>query len=145
MFKEIIRSSCKLTSGDSYIIYLINDLVCKRSSVGHSENAMRPRWANHKSHIKRNAPTCVVAKHFNECNTAHKWRDGPLDETLPKEINVMIIDSVVPEIWDTPDTLFSKLAKKEIYWQNQLRTLDEFGGLNDRDERKMTQTRHSKK
>ena len=120
-------------------------MVCKRSSVGRSENPIRPRWANHKSHIKRNAATCKVATHFNEKGTNHKWQEGPIDETLPKEITVTLIDCVVPELWDDADSLFEKLAKKEVYWQNQLRTMEEFGGLNDRNERLMTQTRHSKK
>ena len=135
----------ELTCQTTYIIYLINDLICKRSSVGRSENTLRSRWANHKSHIKRNAATCRVAQHYNELDTAHMWREGLIDVTLPKEINVTIIDCVVPEIWDTPDSLFDKLNRKEIYWQNQLRTLEEFGGLNDRDERRISQTRHSNK
>ena len=49
------------------------------------------------------------------------------------------------EPWDTADSLFTKLVKKEIYWQDRLRVMEEFGGLNDREERRMTQKRHSKK
>ena len=69
---KIFRCTYGLTCEDPYIIYLINDLVCKRSSVGRSENPIRPRWANHKSHIKRNVATCKVATHFNEKGTNHK-------------------------------------------------------------------------
>ena len=110
---KTFKCTHKLTCDSPYIIYLINDLVCRRSSVGRSENSMRPRWANHKSHIKRNASTCRVARHFNEEGTNHKWKEGLIDETLPKEITVMIIDCVVPEVWDTADSLIQKLAKRK--------------------------------
>ena len=106
---------------------------------------MYGRWTTHKSHIKTNSKTCGVASHFNDRDANHKWQPESLDETLVGEINVTIIDCVIPEVWDTPDSLFHKLRNKEKYWQNQLRTLEEFGGLNTRDEMKIRQKRTSKK
>ena len=36
------------------VIYLINDNICKISSVGYTADNMKTRFANHKSHIKFN-------------------------------------------------------------------------------------------
>ena len=135
----------EITCTDEYIIYLINDKLCQINSVGRSENNLRSRWPSHKSHIKTNADTCKVAKHFNNRKAGHAWDSTSIDNTLPNEIAVTLIDKVIPEVWDTADSLFTKLCKKEIYWQNQLRTMEEFGGLNTRDERRIRQKRTSKK
>ena len=129
----------------SYVVYLIRDKICNRAYVGRTENNLSTRWAGHKSHIKTGFGSCKVAAHLNESATEHQWDKDNIDVSLPPEIEIVIIDRVIPEVWDTPNTLFLKLSKKEIYWQDRLRTMDDFGGLNDREERRMTQKRHSKK
>ena len=134
-----------LTCSTEYVIYLILDKVCSRAYTGRTENSLCVRWPSHKSHIKKSYKKCKVAVHFNIEGTEHGWTPMTIDATLPAEIEIIIIDKVVPEVWDTPDSMFEKLCKKEIYWQNMLRTMEEFGGLNDRDERLITQKRHSKK
>ena len=134
-----------ITCQDSYVIYLITDLVCNKSYVGRTENNLTMRWACHKSHIKTCYCSCRVAAHYNESATLHQWKGNNLDKSLSAELSITLIDKVIPEIWDNADTLFNKLCKKEIYWQNQLRTMQEYGGLNDRDERKLTQKRYSNK
>ena len=129
----------------NYVIYLIHDKICDKGYVGRTENNLCTRWASHKSHIKTNFGSCKVAVHFNELGTKHCWEKENIDVTLVAELSITIIDKVKPEVWDTPDSLFLKLCKKEIYWQDRLRVMEEFGGLNDREERRMTQKRHSKR
>ena len=129
----------------NYVIYLIHDKICDKGYVGRTENNLCTRWASHKSHIKTNFGSCKVAVHFNELGTEHQWEKENIDVTLTTELSIIIIDRVKPEVWDTPDSLFLKLCKKEIYWQDRLRVMEEFGGLNDREERRMTQKRHSKR
>ena len=61
--------------------------------------------------------------------------DSSYEPTLAKELEVTLIDQVVPESWDSAETITKKLLKKESYWQHQLRTLEADGGLNVRNER----------
>ena len=49
----------------SFVIYCLNDLICKKQSVGSCDN-MKFRLSNYKSHIKLNKPTCRFVKHFWE-------------------------------------------------------------------------------
>ena len=48
------------------VIYIINDNVCKISSVGYTADNMKTRITNHKSHIKYNKRLCEVSKHFSD-------------------------------------------------------------------------------
>ena len=52
----------------------------------------------------------------------------------------------MPEPWDTSDSLFAKLVKKEFYWQNQLHSFIGLGagGLNSRNERTIANKRSTK-
>ena len=50
----------------------------------------------------------------------------------------MIIDKINVEPWDTENSLMSKLARKEGFWQSQLNALSTEQGLNKRNERKIT-------
>ena len=135
--------NCKVTCTDSHVVYVITDLVCGRQSVGSSEGTMRVRLANHKSHIKKNAKTCRVAVHFNE-EPKHSFDINNLDATLALELSVTLIDKVTPEPWDTKDTIFTKLIKKESYWQNQLNSFTWAGGLNTRNERTIANKKSTK-
>ena len=133
-----------ITCTDEYVIYMILDTVCQRAYVGRTENTLTNRWTCHKSHIKKGFQACEVAVHYNSTDPSnHQWKPDSIDITLPCEISIMLIDKVVPEVWDNPDTLFEKLVKKEKYWQNQLNTISV--GLNLRNERQCKQVRVSKK
>ena len=120
------------------VIYVITDIlcrVCNEQSVGSTDDCMRLRFSNHKSHIKKNKLTCRVAIHFND-RTVHKIDyENNIDTKLPKELIVTLIDKVVPDPWDSTESITKKLGKKEGYWQSQLRTLESDGGLNIRNER----------
>ena len=107
---------------------------------------MRTRFSNHKSHIKEKVKSCRVAVHFNE-NTQiseHKFDIGNNDDynaTLALELKVILIDKVMPEPWDTPESITRKLIKKESYWQHQLKSFESDGGLNVRNERLIANNR----
>ena len=99
------------------------------------QESMRIRVSNHKSHVTKIKLTCRVAIHFND-RTVHKIDyENNIDTTLPKELIVTLIDKVVPDPWDSTESITKKLGKKEGYWQSQLRTLESDGGLNIRNER----------
>ena len=136
-----MKTSSKCT--DEYIIYLItiNNVA---AYVGRTENSLRTRWACHKSHMNKNYRSCNVSCYMNNPPQTSMWVRHS-DESLSKLIRVQIIDKVEPELWDTADTLFNKLCRKEKYWQCQLKTTKDFGGLNDREERVFAQNRCSKK
>ena len=53
------------------VVYIINDLVCKRSSVGCTSDSMKVRFRNHKSHIKTQRRTCKVSTHFFDSESVH--------------------------------------------------------------------------
>ena len=116
-----------------FVLYIINDTVCKRSYVGSTENTFRGRWANHKSHIRKVLATCEISKHFKDDNFNHnfdkKCKLDIFDDNLSKHLEVYIIDCM------PVGTPTAKLKEKEAYWQNQLKTYAEFGGLNKRDPR----------
>ena len=119
------------------MIYVIDDLVCIRQNVGSTDNMMRLRFSNHKSHIKNKIYKCKVADHFNKCN-AHKFDiidQKTFDATLALELKVTLIDKIIPDPWDTKESITKKLLAKEAFWQHQLHTLDTEGGLNSRNER----------
>ena len=140
---KIFSSKLSLKCTDEYIIYLIT-IDKTVAYVGRTENSLRTRWACHKSHINKNYRSCNVACYLNNPPQISTWEKHN-DLSLSKLINVQIIDKVIPELWDSADALFDKLCKKEKYWQCQLRTTKDYGGLNDREERLFSQNRISKK
>ena len=136
--KEVYNINQTINCTDKHVIYVISDLVCKKQSVGSTDDTMRIRFANHKSHIKKKADTCRVAIHYNEATDKHKFRidsQADYDATLALELKVTLIDKVMPEPWDTSESITRKLIAKEAYWQHQLKTFETDGGLNVRNER----------
>ena len=74
-------------------IYLINDNICKISSVGYTADNMKTRFANHKSHIKFNKRLCEVSKHIADNLILHeldKSSQMKYDTSLSKQIEVII-------------------------------------------------------
>lgn len=130
------------------IIYKIDCLICKRSSCGSTCNGMSLRWPAHKTHIRTHVKSCEVAHHFS---TEHKLPGKKSDMTvfdneLKKLLRVTIIDQVQMSENDSDEARLRKLKTCEAYWQNQLKTLTVYGGLNKRDARKETSARsYSKK
>ena len=58
----IIRENIDCNSKS--VIYVINDKICKVSSVGYTADNMKIRFTNHKSHIKFDKRFWKVSNHF---------------------------------------------------------------------------------
>ena len=60
---------------------------------------------------------CRVAVHYNSTNT-HKFdieNQTSYNVTLALEMKVTLIDKVMPEPWDTIESITRKLIRKESY------------------------------
>ena len=121
------------------VIYLINDNICKISSVGYTADNMKTRFANHKSHIKFNKRLCEMSKHIADNLILHeldKSLQMKYDTSLSKQIEVTIIEEVdLTDVGTDIDSIRKKLKEREWYWQNNLKTLRQYGGFNVREER----------
>ena len=123
-----------------YVIYVFNDNICKISSVGYTADCMKVRFPNHKSHIKHNRRTCEISKHFADNLMIHeldKSTNLNYDNSLKSQIEVIIIEKVDMTGIDLADTdlVRRRLKEREWFWQNNLKTLRQYGGLNVREER----------
>ena len=121
------------------VVYIINDLVCKRSSVGCTSDSMKVCFRNHKSHIKTQRRTCKVSTHFFDSESVHnldKSSTKSYTESLSKQLEVIIIEQVdVSKVASDPQSRLTECKKREWFWQNQLKTLRQYGGMNVREER----------
>ena len=140
--QEVFYINQTISCSDEHVVYVISDKLCRRQNVGSTDNHMKIRWSNHKSHIKNKVKNCRVAVHFNEPGHNHKFDiNNNYDTTLALELEVTLIDKVIPEPWDTTESITKKLLAKESYWQHQLKTLTADGGLNVRNERLVANNR----
>ena len=134
--------NCKST----LVIYKIDDIICNRTYIGSTASSLSTRWSNHKSHIRNNIKSCELTTHFSDSDK-HKFdKKLPLndfDNILKEHLNITLIDQLVFDepLHLTSDHRTKLLKEREAYWQNQLRSLICFGGLNKRDARKETKTK----
>ena len=115
------------------VCYLVNDKVCRRSSVGSTINNFKSRWQNHKSHIRKSVRSCEIATHFN--SEFHDLVKEPLktfDCQLSNQIEVVIFEKLDFSRCQNQDDKVRVAKERETFWQNQLMTLDCYGGLNKR-------------
>ena len=138
-FKHIL--DCK----SKFVIYKINDKICKRCYVGSTAIGVSERWRSHKSHIRNNIKSCELSTHFSECNKHNFNKKTSLkdfDNELRKHLCITLIDTISFDADITNDDKRIQLLKnKEAFWQNQLKSLVTFGGFNKRDARKETKTK----
>ena len=138
-FKHIL--DCK----SKFVIYKIDDKICKRCYVGSTAIGVSERWRNHKSHIRNNIKSCELSTHFSECNKHNFNKKTSLkdfDNELRKHLCITLIDTISFDADITNEDKRIQLLKiKEAFWQNQLKSLVIFGGLNKRDARKETKTK----
>ena len=126
------------------IIYKLDDIVCKKTSIGSSITGMSTRWTNHKSHIRKSVKSCEIANHFSSDNYHSLDKNSKIsvfDDQLKTQLRVTIIDQIQFKDSDNDDFKLKKLKEKEAFWQNQLKTLSCYGGFNKRDARKETSSR----
>ena len=121
------------------MVYIINDLKCRISSVGCTTYASKVRFRNHKSHIKHCKRTCEVSSHFADNNSIHNINrndNKSFTDSLSTEIEVILIEQVdVSGVEDDPQSRLRECKKREWFWQNQLKTLRQYGGMNVREEK----------
>ena len=123
-----------------FVIYKIDDVICKKCYVGSTTIEISVRWRNHKSHIRNNIKSCELSTHFSE-NSNHNFNRKSsiidFDKTLKNYLRITIIDCISDISDSSSNELNIKLLKqKEVFWQNNLKTLKNYGGLNIRDARK---------
>ena len=123
-------------------MYIINNKVCNLSSVGCTADTLKVRFRNHKSHIKSSKRTCEVSKHFSDNTSLHvldRSSTKNYDLSLKDQIEVIIIEQVnVTGIGQDTQSRLRKCKEREWFWQNNLKTLQEYGGMNVREERSST-------
>ena len=148
----------ELTCKSEGIIYLILDFVCRRCYVGSTVDNMRIRMSNYKNHLKIKHKGCEMAQHFAEVpadthsllvdgavNMRSKDFQNRFDTHLSNQIKVIIIECVDLSSADTTKAKRALLEVREGFWQTQLRTLTRYGGLNKKDERKISNKRLANK
>ena len=119
------------------IIYLIECITHEVANVGYSITNMKIRFSNNKSHFKCKNMSCELVKHLMTVNhdvdfsTATKY-----DQTLSKHLRVTILEQVLVSPSDSREEKEAKCEIREGYWQTQLKSLQKYGGLNKRDNRK---------
>ena len=123
-----------------FVIYKFDDVICKKCYVGSTTIGIRERWHNHKSHIRNNIKSCELSTHFSE-NSNHNFNRKSsiidFDKTFKNHLRITIIDCISDISDSSSNELNIKLLKqKEAFWQNNLKTLKKYGGLNIRDGRK---------
>lgn len=135
------------------VIYLLLDEVCKRSYVGSTIDSMKTRMSNYKNHLKISHKGCEMAQHFAQCPDTHSlYSDDAVssrskifianfDAHLGKQLRVVLIDFVDLSCIETTKQKRDLIEIREGYWQTQLRTLSRYGGLNKKDERKLSNSR----
>ena len=129
-----VTIASRITCNTVGVCYLINDKVCRRSSVGSTITDFKTRWGNHKSHIRTDAKTCEISKHFN--SEIHDLTKNPMkvfDNELSNQIEIILIEKVDFSSCSTQYDKVRMLKQRESYYQHQLNTLESFGGLNKRD------------
>ena len=133
---EKFKIQTLLTCDTQNVIYALHDKICKLTYIGYTEDNMKIRWSNHKSHIKQWHKTCKVATHFiNESKAQHELNRQSLkifDAQLVDHIEVVLIEQV-----NVPSNVTGKaktrlLEIRESHWQHKLKAVSLFGGLNER-------------
>ena len=68
---SVFKINQNLDCDSMNVVYIINDLKCKISSVGCTKYSTKIRFRNHKSHIKYGYQNCEVSAHFADNKSIH--------------------------------------------------------------------------
>ena len=137
---EINTIHKSITCTTKGIIYMIKDLKCQRTYIGSTINEMRKRWSNYKAHIKTNYDKCEIACHVATHPNIHPLV-SKIDDSIKGHFEVTLIDKIDLNIYTTKKEKRAAIEILEGKWQTNLRTLVRYGGLNKRDERKISNKR----
>ena len=134
---QVFKIKSRITCDSVNIIYMITDKVCKDVFyVGYTEDTMKVRWRNHKSHIKMGKKTCEIASHFTRLSSSvHKLNrenQAAYTSQLSEQLEIVLIESVdsIPGV-----DMKKHLLSRETYWQGALKASKLFGGINKRSNR----------
>ena len=154
----VFKINQELNCNTEGVIYLILDFICRRCYVGSTVDNMKVRMSNYKNHLKIKHKGCEMAQHFAEVedgthsllvdhtvNMRSKEFQNRYDCHLSDQIKVIVIDRVDLSSAETTKEKRALLEVQEGYWQTQLRTLVRYGGLNKKDERKISNKRLANK
>ena len=134
---------------------MILDNICKRSYVGSTIDTMKIRMSNYKNHLKIHYKGCEMAQHFASCTDVHTLYSNDVinnrsrnfqnqfDSHLSNQIKIILIDSVDLSLAKTTKEKRELIEVHEGFWQTQLRTLSRYGGLNKKDERKISNSKRA--
>ena len=113
--------------------------MCNSSSIGCTADALKVRFRNHKSHIKAFKRLCEVSKHFSDNTSVHNLDRSScksFDSSLKEQLEIIIIEQVdVSNMDQDTQSRLRKCKEREWFWQNNLKTLRQHGGMNVREER----------
>jgi len=136
---QVFSIKGRLDCDTKNVVYIVNDNICKLSYIGCTSDSLKVRFRNHKSHIKTQRRTCELSCHFIDNEILHnldRTTTKLFTSTLSKDINVSIIEQVdVGNFEQCAQDRLSICKQRENFWQNQLKTLKHFGGMNVREER----------
>ena len=146
--EEVYTIKQELNCQSEGVIYLLSDTKCNRSYVGSTIGSMSKRFSNYKSHIKSGFEGCEVASHFRSCRDVHSidfdCNANDYAKQLVEHLRVTIIDQVDLQECHTTKEKRAKIEIVEGQWQTNLRTLIRYGGLNKKDERKISNNRSAR-
>ncbi len=116
------------------VIYLIIDK--KRKNIfylGYTEDTIKVRWRNHKSHIKVGKKSCEIASHFvstaSSVHNVDKSNQARYTSQLSEHLSVQLIEHVEPQPGQDMTEL---LLQREAFWQGELKSTTLYGGINKR-------------
>ena len=114
----------ELTCNSPWVVYLCECRVHKLQYVGKSEAPLNIRFNNNRNHLKQSNPACKLVQHFKTsvtCNFEKDLRLMPIEQISMKD------DSTT-----SPEYKKKVLRRREIHWQNVLRTFKP-EGMNKRE------------
>ena len=118
------------------VVYVINDKVCQVSYTGCTADCGCGRFPNHKCHIKMGRKSCELSTHFIDNPLLHpldKSSCASFDTSLKSQLEIIIVEKVKIEGENlTARERLKQCEVRELFWQERLRTLQEYGGLNVR-------------
>ncbi len=106
------------------VVYLINDKKCKDIFyLGYTEDTIKVRWANHKSHIKVGKKSCEIASHFlataNSVHKLDKSNQAVYTSQLSEHLSIQLIEHVEPK---QGQDMTAQLLDRETFWQGELKS-----------------------
>lgn len=135
---QTFRIKSRIDCNSKGVIYLINDKKCKDIFyLGYTDDTIKVRWANHKSHIKNCHKTCEIASHFiataNGVHKLDKSNQAVYTSQLSEHLSVQLIEHVEPR---QGQDMTSLLLERESFWMGELKSTTVYGGINKRSNRK---------